>query len=456
MSPSAILALLGLNLWLLCVGIAIVFAFRSWGGARELVRWLGVAYMAGVAAMGIVWTLQLTVGIRFSLLTIFGSGALVAAAGVLVGLRRHGDRRGHRALRSASVSSALIAGIGAAAGVVYLEAQFRAARLAGLYDFDAWSFWVPKAKAIYYFGGLDERFFRDLPGPSYPPLVPALEAAAFRFMGTPDEVTLHVQFALLLAGFAAALVGLLWGRAHQLLIWFSLLLVLVTPHVVDDALRPEGDFLLDELFALAAVLLALWLRNREEGFLPLATLLLAAAVLTKREGIVLAACAVVAGLAVTWREPRAALRLALAGAVVAAAIVPWRILLAVRGLPGGGPEAGGFGLISNIDRAWPSLRLALSTLFDFHIWLIAVPVLLVATVAAALVGDRRLAAYAGVLGLLCLAAFTWSSWAFPSLPITKVGALNPIARFTGALVLAGAGLVPLLLSHGPETTWRRR
>ena len=53
----------------------------------------------------------------------------------------------------------------------------------GLYWFDAWSFWVPKAKAIYFFGGLDEEFFTELPGASYPLLVPVLDAAAFHAMG---------------------------------------------------------------------------------------------------------------------------------------------------------------------------------------------------------------------------------------------------------------------------------
>jgi hypothetical protein len=454
MSVGTILALLALNVWLLVVGVAIAFGLRLWSGWRRLARLLGVAYFAGVAAMGILWTLQLTVGVPLTVLTIFIGGVLVAAVAITIGLRRRsGDLDGP--LPATAVSSGLIAGIGAAATVVYLEAQFRAARLAGLYEFDGWSFWVPKAKAIYYFGGLDKQYFHELPGQSYPPLVPALEAAAFRFMGKPDEITLHVQFAFLLAGFTAALVGLLWGRAHQVLIWLSVLLVLGTPHVVHSAVRPEGDFLLDEFFALACVPLALWLRDRDRGFLPLATLLLAAAALTKREGIVLVVCALVAALAAAWPARRDLARLACAGAVVVALFVPWRLFLAVRGLPGGGPEAGGFGLLSNIDRAWPSLRLALSTLLDFHIWLIAFPVFLVATAAAAFVGERRVAVFAGVLTVSCLAAFTWSTWAFPSLRITKVAALNPIGRFTGALVLAGAGLVPLLLYRRPEVTPRR-
>jgi len=91
-------------------------------------------------------------------------------------------------------------------------------------------------------------------------------------------------------------------------------------------------------------------------------------------------------------------------------------------------------------------------LFDFQIWLIVAPLLLLA-ILAALLYSRQLAAYAGALSVLCVAAFTWSTWAFPSLPITKAAALNPIVRFSGALVVAAAGLVPLLLA-GVQRTMR--
>ena len=38
------------------------------------------------------------------------------------------------------------------------------------------------------------------------------------------------------------------------------------------------------------------------------------------------------------------------------------------------------------------------------------------------------------------------TWAFPELPFTKDGAVNPIARVSGGLVLGFAGLLPLLLT----------
>src|SRR5205823_10079145 len=113
----------------------------------------------------------------------------------------------------------LFAAVSAALVAVYLEALFRSGRLAALTEFDGWFFWVPKAKAIFYFGDLDNQFFRELPNQSYPPLVPAIEAAAFRFMGSADVVTLHLQFWFLFVGFVAAVAGVLAPRVPPLFVW---------------------------------------------------------------------------------------------------------------------------------------------------------------------------------------------------------------------------------------------
>src|SRR5204863_7852126 len=124
---------------------------------------------------------------------------------------------------------------------------------------------------------------------------------------------------------------------------------------------------LDELFALACVVTALWLIDREPWQLIAAALLSAGAILTKREGYVIVGCLFVAAFVAGRRDARFVWpRVALAGVAALAAAVPWRVLLAVRGLSGGGPEAGGTGLFANLDRFWPSLPLALSTVFDVH------------------------------------------------------------------------------------------
>jgi hypothetical protein len=440
---GAILSLAALNLWLLVVGLCLLFGLHGWATWAEMARFAGLAYMLGVAANGIAWVWQLVLGVDMSLWTIFAGGAVIAAAGIALGLWQ-GHRLPASRKRGVTYSPGIVTAVGAGLTTVYLMGLFRSGRLAGLYEFDAWAFWVPKAKAIYFFGGLDEQFFRDLPGQSYPPLLPALEAAGFFFMGEPDAVTLHLQFWFLLVGFVAAVAGLLSQRVAAPVLWPPLLLLLVTPHVVGHALQPQADFLLDELFALGVLLTALWIFEREAWQLGSAALLVTAVMSTKREGYLLAVCLLLAALVAARTAWRPLLSVA---ALVVIATLPWRLFLAARDLTGGGPEAGGTGLFSNLDRAWPSLRLALSALFDFDIWLVVMPLLLVALVAGFAYRDRRLALFVATFAALCLCALAWTTWAFPSLPVTKEAALNPVVRFSGALVISAAVLIPLLLGR---------
>jgi hypothetical protein len=449
MSVHALLGLLALNLWFLVVGAFVVFALRGWTSWGELARLAGLGYILGFAALATMWIFELAVGIPFGFPVIFVTGVVLAALGWFIGARR-----GRRVVpgRPPGLPALSWAGaVGAALTLVYLEAAFRAARLAGLYEFDAWDFWVPKAKAIYFFGGFDHQFFRELINQSYPPAVPVIEAAGFHFMGSADVVTVHVQFWFLFAGFVAAVVGLLSGRVPAVFVWLPLLLVLATPYLGPHLIQPTADFLLDELLALAALLLALWLRDRRDWQLAAVAVLSAGAALTKREGYVFALSALAAAGIVTVRQWRSAWpRLLAVGVFAVIATLPWRVLLAVRGLSGGGPEAGGTGLFEHGDRAWPSLRLALTTLFDYDTWLVVAPLLLVAVVVAFVGGARTLPLYTTLLILFSLAAYTYSTWAFPSLGISTNPALNPIVRLTGELVLLTPVLAPLLLERG----WR--
>ncbi|MGH3110377.1 MAG: hypothetical protein ACRDQT_05605, partial [Gaiellaceae bacterium] len=340
----------------------------------------------------------------------------------------------------------------AALVVVYLEALFRFGRLLGLYAWDAWSFWVPKAKAIYFFGGLDEQFFRELPNPTYPPLVPALEATAFEFMGSADVVTLHVQFWFLLVGFVAAVVGLLAPRVSPLLLGSFVLLVLVSPRVVGRTLEPQADFTLDYLFALAALLVALWLLDRRPWQLAAATVFLAGTMLTKREGQLLALCVVVAALVASWRDRRSAWpRLALASACALALALPWRIWFTTHDLSGEFPQNAA-GLFEDAGRWWPALDSVLTAAFDTGLWTIVIPLALAAIGLAFLAGVRTLPTYAALVYGLALAGFTWGIWSFTELevPIEQDEAINPVVRLSAGLVILSAGLVPLLL----ESAWR--
>ncbi|MGH3078516.1 MAG: hypothetical protein ACRDPZ_10070 [Gaiellaceae bacterium] len=453
MTVRSLLGLALLNVFLFAIGAGLFWGLRGWRSWVELARLSGVAYMLGAAGLGVGLSFELVVGIPFSLRTVVLTGLALGGGGVAAGalLRRPLPtwREG-----SARAVAPVVAVYGVLV-VVYLEALFRAGRLASLSAWDAWAFWVPKAKAIYFFEGLDEQFFRELPNPTYPPLLPALEASTFLFMGSADVVTLHLQFWFFLCGFAAALVGLLAPRVSPLVLWPTLLLVLVAPRVVGRSLEPQADFFLDYLFALAALLVALWLVERQTWQLASAALLLGAAMLTKREGLLLAACVLVAALAASWRTKRYAWpRLALVGVVALLLAVPWRLWFSTRDLTGELPEAGALALFENLDRAWPAVESVLTTLVDYDLWLATLPLAAAAVVLAFLGGARVLPVYASLVYGLAAAGFTWVLWSFTELelPIEQDEAVNPIVRLVGSLVLLSAALVPLLL----EAAWRGR
>jgi hypothetical protein len=448
-TPGALLGLLALNLLYLAAGALVLWAARGWKTWSELWRLAGVAYVVGVAASGTLWSLTLVAGIPLSLGVLLGSFAAVVACGLAAGLLLGRTRPAPPATRV--TRDALVGAIGLGATAILLAALFRAARLSGLYAWDAWSFWVPKAKAIYFTGGLDERFLGTVPHGSYPPLLPILDAAAFRFMGAPDVVTLHVQFWFFAAGFVFAAAGLLSERVPAWILWPSLLLVLVAPRVGDRLLTPQADFLLDYFVVAAAVLVVYWLDDGRRWRLASAALLLAAAGLTKREGLMLAACLLVAAFVASF--PRRRVRwpgLVAAGAVVALATIPWRVWYSVHGVGSELPPAGVAGGLEG-GRLGSSLRLALDVLFDVGLWSLVVPLGLLALVLAILARAGTPAVFTALLLILIMLGGAWVTWVFPELPITAEESANPIVRYTQAPVLLLAALTPILLG----AAWRR-
>ena len=452
MTGHALIGLAMLNVLMLGVGIAALWALRGWRSWTELAGLAGLAYMLGVALMGITLTLELVLGLTFSLATVIltGAGLVLASAAARRLFTRWRPAPAEGRIRGLGV----VAAVFGALVLVYLEALFRAGRLAGLSAWDAWAFWVPKAKAIYFFGGLDEQFFRELANPTYPPLVPALEASAFHFMGSADVVTLHVQFWFFACGFVAAVAGLLAPRVRPLLLWPFLVLVLVAPRVVGRNLDPQADFLLDYLFALAALLVALWLAERQPWQLASASLFLGAAMLTKRDGLLLAACVVLAAFVASWTDRRSAWpRIALAAACGVAVAVPWRIWFSSKDLSGELPQAGLSGMVENLDRAWPAFVSVLSTAFDYDLWLVILPLVGVAVVLAFVAGARALPTFALVLYASLIAGFTAVLWSFTEfeLPFVQDEGVNPIVRLTASLAVLSGALVPLLL----DAAWCR-
>jgi hypothetical protein len=438
----ALAGLAALNLAYALAGLSLLWgfgAFRSWGA---LLRLTGLGYLLGVAAFGVVWTALLAAGVPFGGIQIAVSLIVLGAAGVTTGrLRGARFERGLPRVRGTPILLAWAAGI-ALAGL-FLEALFRAARLSSLQEYDAWAFWVPKGKAIFFFGGLDEHVFTTAPNASYPPLQPILDAAAFHAMGGADVVTLHVQFWLLVVGAVAAVAGLLQRHAPVWLVWPPLLLVLVVPRFGERLLAPQADVLLDVLVAVAALLLALWLRDPAGWRLASAAVLLAGAVNTKREGILFAAGVLAAGFVVSGRRQWP--RLAATSLVVALAVLPWRIWAARHDIPSGAPSS------LDTDRLGGALRLSFDVLYSNARWSVLPVVATIALAAAAVWGDRRLAAYVALLALLLFTGGVWSTVGFPELAISADESANPIVRYTGSIIFLAAVALPLLLA----SVWRR-
>jgi hypothetical protein len=272
-------------------------------------------------------------------------------------------------------------------------------------------------------------------------------------MGSADVVTFHLQYWFLVVGAVAAIAGCLYRHVPAWLLWPPLLLVLVVPRVASGLLTPQADVLVDAFFAVGVLLLALWLRDGRGWRLAAVATLFAAAGLTKREGLLFAAAAILVGfVAVPARRRAAWLRLLAVTAVVGAAAVPWRLWYRSHGIGGEAPANAGAG--GSLGRVGDSLRLSVDVFFDTGLWSVVPVVALIALGATLVWGDRRLGGFvASVLGLVFLGG-AWVTYSYPGVPITADEALNPIVRYTGAIVLLAAAATPLLLTSvwrsGPE------
>jgi hypothetical protein len=448
MTVRAISGLVVYNVFLLGVGAGVLWGVRGWRWWTELVRFAGVAYFLGLASLMTLLTLELVLGVPIRAVTILLSGVGLVVLGIVVGrLRGRSLPRlrppGWRVPGLTLFGALFVAGI-----VVYLEALFRADRLAGIVrEWDSWAFWMPKAKSLYFFGRLEPDFLTSLPQVgSYPPGLATIQAGAFHAMGSADTTSLHVQYWFFAVGFVAAATGLLAGRVRQAILFPVLLAFLVSQSLLDRITTTYADLPLGYLVAVAALLLVLWIEERREWQLVAATILLAGAMLTKREGLLFTACVLLAAFGATWVDRRQLWRPLLVASLSALALaLPWRIWFTAHGIAGDGPDSGYVGAFSHLDRVRPSFDLAFDTLFDADLWRYAPLVAAAAVALAAIAGAWRVAVYSGALLLGALFGATWATWAYTDLPIAQDESLNPIVRITGTTVLVLAALTPLLL-----------
>jgi hypothetical protein len=443
---SHLIGLLTLNLLFLLAGVCLLWGLRGWRTWTELAELAGVAYILGIGVIAVAATVVLATGGSLSVWETLLLVLIVAGVGLAVGAQRRRPLPRARGSwgrpKSRSGWAALaLAGL----TLVLATVSFRAAYHAPVVAWDAWAFWIPKAKAIYFFGGLDPQLFRSLPGPSYPLLVPSLDAMDFHFMGSADVTFLAVQYWLLFWGFALAVAGLLRQLVSPMLVWLFLALGAVLPEVDHRLFQLMADWPLDIFFVLAALALVCFLRTGETWFLGVYGVGFAAMLATKREGQLLGACLIVGALAATaWRRRRASL--AIIGIALAAYAInlPWRLWWTSRGLGSDMPDNGLGHFTGDTSRILPGLRLVLELLFNYHLWLIPVPVAIVAALVGLSTRDRELPVLYLVASALAIVGFAWVIWSDPSLPISTKPALTPIPRAVGAIALLSIALAPLL------------
>ncbi len=457
MNSSGLLALAGLNALFAAAGVGLLAGLKGFASWGALGRSLGLAHMAGFALVGLLSTELLVAGLGIGVGETVGVSVGILAAGLAVA-RLRGlplPRAARPSLGARGLGLDALGVVPAVLVVLLALAMLRVGFAQGLFEWDAWAFWVPKGAGIYHFGHLDKELFVSTANPSYPILVPALDALAFHFMGTVDAVTLHAQYAFLGCGFVFAAVGLLRPRVPRIVVWSFVGLPFLGSDFRYFAVAPMADLPLDYLFALGFLCLALWLVDRTPSTLVLGWVFFAAGAATKREGLMFVVAGVAAAAIVTLRESRRRWPPLAAIALATWAVnLPWRFWSQSRGIDDQSSLLF-HGFASHLDRFGPSIRIVLTLVFDDGRWTIIAP-LTVATVGVLLlVRLRGLAAFLLIAMMLAGGGLAWILASFTNLPL-DTSDQTPLPRAVGSIILAATAVTPLMLHLAWQAAGERR
>ena len=454
--------LLALDLTFLLVGLAALYGLGLVRSMAAGLRLAGLALLVGWSLLGVAGSFALMLGSALGLGTLLGLAAALAAVGPAAARRVPAADGSVR--WPATLPRVAAGGAGALVVVVVFVELFRRARLlAGAWEWDAWAFWIPKAEAIVYRGGIGTGpgSFSSFANPDYPPFVPATDAMVFRLAGTVDPGMLGAQRWVLGAAFVAALAGLLWHRVAPEILLPGLAVIAALP-AFDDAvssLLAEGELVV--ALGLAAAAGLLWLLERDPRHAALFAVFAAALVLTKNEGFFFA---LLLGLLLAALSFRSSTRIAalLVGAPLLA-MLPWKLWLRLNDVPAN-PYYTASDLVRparTIDQA-ARLRTTLADLPGYYLHfsrsLVVLPVVL--ALAALLWRRRRGAALVGIsflaIAFLGNATVYWIS----NVPLRWYIDTSAERTSTGPIVFA-AVLLPILAaealgSHRAAPTGRRR
>lgn len=410
---------------------------------RDLVWSLGVAYVAGAAALGLLGSLALVAGLSLTWWQILALCLAVAAAGLVRPAGVTPQRpRATAPTRLAAGATLLVLAVLAVDLVVQ-----------PIWTDDAWSIWAAKATSVVAFDGLDATYLASASvfNADYPLLVPVVELVALRFGGLETEL-LPLQAGLVFLAFPFALVAVLADRVPALLAWLVAFAVALAPTLQIQTASTVADVPLAVFFALAGVAAWRWLEEGERRWLWLAAFLAAAAVATKVEGAAFAVVLLLAVAVAARARGRSLAELGVAALGVAATALPWELWSRAHDLQNaisqaGGPVVPGAG--TAVERGASGAVSMLRELADPSSWLALV----------------LLAAAAVAVGLLrrpsrSLALFTLAVTAGALASLLVVYVVTPldfdyhlarsVRRVVTAPALFAAALAPLLLVAAAE------
>jgi hypothetical protein len=413
------------------------------------VRVLGLSYLLGWSLLGAILALGLMVGLDPDVVTVALVAAVVVPVGVLCGRRappvpatRFVRERHPLAHAGALLGAAILA-------TTCLGGLMLSVKGAGYADYvDNLTFWIPKAASIFYSHGLDAEALRSLRHSEYPPLVPAMNAATFHFVGGFHPSVLPFQMALLGVAFVLASIALVDRFAPRWITLPALALLTTTPWFWWRLQSPLADQPLAYTVAAAALSCIIWLRERRPAWLAVAFAFLTAASLTKLEGSMLAVLLILvvltAAVLMHGRVGLAAGWLALAPAT----IIPWHIWLTQHGLRASAADYDASDLLDpgllaeRTDRLTKTLHWMWGAPQHQLQTAVLVWVVVAGLVAAAIRVPALTAAAASWLALSCagLASVYWIGKLEISFYLS-----SSLSRVGTAIIIAAAVLTPLLL-----------
>lgn len=427
-----------LNLLLVAAGAGITGLAGTWRGYRGLAGGLGLDYLVGVAAFGVLAQLLYVLGASLSLVEV----CLVCAAlsiGAVRGLRSGGAG-------SFRVGPAWVF----APAAVFLVLLAVDLWYQPLWAYDSWTFWTPRAYGLYALDGLDTDWFTSgamLGGArrDYPLLFSAVEAAGFRFTGYETRL-LDLQTWVFLLAFVVMIYQASSARMRNVVLAAVLLMVAAAPSTASQLAAAEADIPLATLVAAAGLCGVRWLETRRRSTLVLTAVLAAGAVATKIEGAIFVGALFAALGLCSWRRsrPDSAIAIAALVVVVAVGLLPWRIWVAVHGgVPTGAvPSLSPSTLVDHASYVPRAAGYLLFKLLDPRGWLLIVPLWAVALWSAWRAARRGVVVFAIVTVALAFCGLVISYW---STPLDLHFHLATSARrVVTSIVFFCAALTPLL------------